>query len=359
MSKSKIRIPSGRDKPTLPLSQIFGEENATDVAPIQPAPFRDPHEPGHRPRNRPPVTLIEGVPTYAYPNGAVPGPAPPKSWSPLFDSDGFDERTTAEWRRHALSLFFSQFPIGTDLDDSMPPLTQLCIRVLLKNCSSPEELVEYSAFISPHLRRTFIRWRAVHQPLSTAELYSLCAEEGHAEGELIVVGPEATLRLTHIRKLKSNRWIRSSTLSEEEDEEEEQSVEESLEGLSIDDQEEEEAWERTSSNVPPPLISLVLLRTRLSTPSVLPPTLTHLALLDLPRPVYVHHLPRICPLIEVLDLSYNIWLSDSSSDGTFDRTEWKKWRNLRILGLRECGITEGETARVNEQRWTDVKIIGL
>ncbi|KAI0093702.1 hypothetical protein BDY19DRAFT_918393 [Irpex rosettiformis] len=175
------------------------------------------------------------------------------------------------------------------------------------------------------------------------------------DGELVVVGPDATLRLTGMRMFKGKKWIKSSILSEEEEDElDEQTI---GEGESTDEGEED--WDRISSDVPPPLTSLALLRTRLSLPSALPPTLTHLALLALTRPIYIHHIPPVCPLIEVLDLSYNSWLADSSGESTFDRIEWKRWRNLRILGLRECRIVKAKTTRVNEQRWTDVEIFGL
>ncbi|KAI0810966.1 hypothetical protein BC629DRAFT_1589707 [Irpex lacteus] len=360
VSKSKIRISNelGYKLPTLPLSQIFGEANGNDIAPVQPAPFRAPDEPGHRPRNRPPITLIEGVPTYAYPNGAVPGPAPPKSWSALFDRDRLDERDTSEWRRNALSLFFSHVPLPSARpDSSIPSLSNLCMRVLLKYCPSPEDLSECAPFISPHLRRDFIRWCAIHLPLPMAKLHALCSDVGHADGELIIVGPEASFRLDRIRRPQGKKWVNPSALAEEEEEWDIESFDQNEEHVPA--QEEDEDWDRASSDLPPPLVSLVLLRTHLSVPSALPPTLTHVALLAFPRPIHIHHLPPVCPLIEVLDLSFNGWLSESSGEGTFDRIEWKRWRNLRVLGLRDCGITVGKAARINEQRWTDVEIIGM
>ncbi|KAI0689788.1 hypothetical protein BC835DRAFT_226793 [Cytidiella melzeri] len=367
VSGSKIRLlnESGYNKPSLPLSQIFGgtgsdATDAQDMAAVQPAPFRAPGQPGHRPR--PLVTLIEGVPTYAYPDGAVPGPKPPKSWSALFDPR--DERTGQEWRQSALSLFFSQLPLASDTashdsESAIPTLASMCLRVLLRMCSSAEELAGHAQYVSPHLRRELMRWCAVHQPLSSAKLHALCADEGHADGELVVVGPEAGLRFDHLRRLKGKNWTRPgpSALADEEEEWEDSEADGGDESPGI--LEEECDWDKSSPDIPPPLVSLVLFKTNLSVPSILPPTLTHLALLALPRPTHVHHLPAICPLIQVLDLSFNGWLAEPSSEGTLDRVEWRRWRSLRVLGLKECGITTQKIAKVNEGRWTDVEIIGL
>ena len=97
----------------------------------------------------------------------------------------------------------------------------------------------------------------------------------------------------------------------------------------------------------------------------LPPTLTHLALLALPQHAPIHRLPQICPLLEVLDLSFNKWLSGKDeygagpSDGTLSRVEWRRWGHLRVLGLRECGVKSDIVKRVNASRWTDVEIIGV
>ena len=98
---------------------------------------------------RPPVSLVEGVPTYAYPNGAVPGPRPPRSWTPLFDED---ERHGVAWRARALRLLFDDLrnlrlyglpgapsaPIG----QASPPLlvvqgitSVVCVRILFVVCA--------------------------------------------------------------------------------------------------------------------------------------------------------------------------------------------------------------------------------
>jgi hypothetical protein len=353
--------------PTLPLSQIFGETNGDavggDIAPVPSAPFRAPGQPGHRPRARPPVTLIEGVPTYTYPNGAIPGPRPPKSWSALFEHG--EERVGSGWRESALSLFFSQLPLpnaARTQGSRVPALANLCLRLLLRCCSSAEELEGYAPFISPHLRRELLRWCAVNRPLSDAELNALCADEGHVDGELVVVGPEVSLPLRLTKRLRRKQPMGPSILTEDEEEWAAEAAEENVASLDV-----EGDWDQSSLDIPPPLTSLVLLKTSLPTSSAFPPslsyilapTITHLALLALPRPIHVHRLPEMCPLIEVLDLSYNSWLGEPSGEWTLERVEWKRWHALKVLGLKECGVVSTKLSKVNEGRWIDVEIVGV
>ncbi|KAI0345165.1 hypothetical protein BDW22DRAFT_1002644 [Trametopsis cervina] len=364
VSGSKIRIfnASHYYQPSLPLSQIFGgpgsETPEPDTVPLQPAPFRAPGQAAQGARVRPPVTLTEGVPTYAYPDGAVPGPKPPKSWSALFDRE---ERNTPEWRRAALSIHFSNLPVPSGeagQDRRVPSLTHVCLQNLLALCTSPEDLAECARYISPHLRRVLMRWCAVNRPLPDGKLYALCADDKHADGELVVVGPEASLRPGYIRGLRGHEGARASSS---------RLLEEDAHWGSDDRTKDnaEEDWDQSMADVPPPLTSLAILKVDLLSPSLLPPTLTHLSLLALPRAVNIHHLPGICPLIEVLDLSFNPWLTDPDLgtkgvvEGTLDRVEWKKWRQLRVLGLRECGVKDLDMTKVNWERWVDVEVIGI
>ena len=124
----------------------------------------------------------------------------------------------------------------------------------------------------------------------------------------------------------------------------------------------------------------------------------------------LHRLPRLLPLLEVLDLSYNPWLGqpkivpfsagdtrldqrrdgalhpgiaigggtfgrdtrewrdggeNSSVDGRrtgenlLERTEWTRWSSLKVLGLRECGVGKDILVKVNQGRWVDVEVIGV
>ncbi len=68
-------------------------------------------------------------------------------------------------------------------------------------------------------------------------------------------------------------------------------------------------WE-TEESTEEPLLSLILVSTHLPTTILfaLPPSITRLALIDLPTPIPLHRLPKLCPMLILLDLSYNKWL---------------------------------------------------
>ncbi|KAH9180648.1 hypothetical protein EDB89DRAFT_1900477 [Lactarius sanguifluus] len=86
---------------------------------------------------------------------------------------------------------------------------------------------------------------------------------------------------------------------------------------------------------------------------------TRLALVNLSAPVPLHRLPDKCPLLEVLDISYNDWLGEPAWGGerALEKVAWQRWAYLKILGCRECGIALEELRRVNEGRWDDVTIV--
>ncbi|KAI0082623.1 hypothetical protein K474DRAFT_1702621 [Panus rudis PR-1116 ss-1] len=301
----------------------------------------------------------------------------------LFDSGHRDNVQTLEWREFALSVLFSNVPLtlwqyseegegrdvcsGRQQSRRVPSLVDLCLQVLLDHCRGPhfgELLVPY---LPSHLRRRLLRWTAVHSPLPSSKLFTLCKPHGHIQGELIVVGPHASLPADYFRK-------DTTELVEQAD-------------PPLVAEADDDSWEleESSDDSPEPLVSLALVYTPLapSTLFSLPPTLTHIALLSLPIPTPIHRLPRICPLLETLDLSYNRWLShvevvggdvegrvvsvhsgkaDRSSESNeklIDRVEWIRWRRLRVLGLRECGVGQDIIAKVNKGRWSDVQVIGV
>jgi Ran GTPase-activating protein (RanGAP) involved in mRNA processing and transport len=84
-----------------------------------------------------------------------------------------------------------------------------------------------------------------------------------------------------------------------------------------------------------------------------------MALLNLPTPIALHRLPGVCPLLEVLDLSYNIWLSSTSRNAPkiLERVEWCRWNCLRVLGLRDCLISDEMLQKLNKGRWDDVQVV--
>lgn len=258
------------------------------------------------------------------------GPAPPKSWT-SDKSQQQDHYETAEWRSQALSLAASH--IDGFIDSSQPPsLALICLKILFK-CTQTEIREDIAPFIPVHLRRDFIRYSAIHFPLSDWKLDVLFYPDGHADGEILIVGPKVSLR--------DDYFLRGSH-----------------ELLPRHPQPDED-WESDSHSVKP-LKSLLLVSTRLSASTflTLPPTLTHIALINIHNPIPLHRFPKICPLVEFLDLSYNHWLGQPGEGiSTLDRVEWTRWIHLKVLGLRDCHIPEEILKKVNRERWDDVTIV--
>ncbi|KIK92406.1 hypothetical protein PAXRUDRAFT_577828 [Paxillus rubicundulus Ve08.2h10] len=298
-------------------------------------------------------------------NTWVAGPGPPRSWlSPPYSSAssrpkdssrleiGADDITnTPAWRELALSLMFSP-DIASSLRPSsnfrgtiypnsrrVPPLAFLCLRLILVASSGPD-LVEITPYIPPHLRHALLRYTAVHAPLSQVMLDALSDRTGHVNGELIVVGPRTSLHRNSFQKSQDgiNGAIESNDVST--------------------------SWDSAQDIEPPPLLSLAVLSSLLSIPTflTLPPTITHLALINISYPVPLQRLPTTCPLLVLSDLSYNIWLSASASAGRGGRTlleevEWGKLRKLEMFGVRGCLVTSKVLLEINRARWKDVKVI--
>lgn len=273
------------------------------------------------------------------------------------------------------------------------PLTQICMRVLLATfpdvAGFRQELLN---FLPPMLRRDVLRYTAVHDPLPNRKLYSLFEPEGHVDGEVIVVGPQATLQRDLFPSLSSSLEAREES---EGDPEEALAEDERVEPLGSyqvasdpperdlnaaeteDNVDKGGSWEEESSasqDLPPPLHTLIVHNAQVSSMMLFrfPPTLTRLALLALPSPQVqpgpqIHRLPRMCPLLEVLDLSYNPWLNEPpggkglrNMESSLDRIEWEKWARLRVLGLRMCNAPENIATRVNRGRLgEEVDIFGL
>ncbi|KAG6837295.1 hypothetical protein H0H93_011897 [Arthromyces matolae] len=251
----------------------------------------------------------------------TPGPEPPKSWTLIRPSQVPQE--TPAWRLRALSLVM---PVASP---RVPTLANLCLRILA-SVPAPEFHTDVIPWLAPHLRRDLIRFTAVHTPLPGAKLWPLYEPNGHVGTELIVVGPQAVL--------KDDYFIQSKALSE---------------------QTSDQDWDTDGRDVEP-LYTLVLISTRLATSTVFsfPPTITRMALINLPTPIPLHRLPNTCPLLIVLDLSYNSWLSViDDSDKAFERIDWGRWNTLNVLGLRECAISSTIVKKVNKGRWDDVQIV--
>lgn len=253
------------------------------------------------------------------------GPRPPKSWRL---TSKVNVHATSTWRAHALGLILGYR--GSNLP-AVPPLTQLCLQILA-SFSSSEFTEGVVPFLPSHLCCDLIRYAAIHAPLPPSKLYPMYSQEGHANGELLIVGPQATLR--------DDFFIRDNNKSD---------------GSSSQDLSD---WD-SESPMPPSLCTFILMSAPMSISVVLslPPTITHMALLNLPAPIALHRLPGICPLLEILDLSYNTWLNSTSRDA-LARVEWSRWNCLRVLGLRECFVTCEMLQKLNKGRWDDVQVVG-
>ena len=261
------------------------------------------------------------------------GPAPPKSWTS--DKSLQDHRETAEWRSQALS--FAASHINGFIDFSQPPsLALICLKILLAKCSPTEIREDIVPLVPVHLRRDFIRYSAIHFPLSDWKLDVLFYPDGHADGEILVVGPKVSLRDDYFLR-GSHELLHFNPRHPQPDED----------------------WESESPSVKP-LQSLLMVSTRLSASTLLtlPPSLTHIALINIHNPLPLHRFPKICPLLEFLDLSYNLWLGQPGVGiSTLDRVEWTRWIHLKVLGLRDCHVPEDILKKVNRGRWDDVAIV--
>lgn len=306
------------------------------------------------------------LPTLVYPEtitaagDVVAGPIP-KSWAAAKPNKCVvnDPR---KWRIDALSVVLSRLPSGSNLLPSdfssenilPPPLTLLCFRVLLSSYSDVEFAEHVIPYLPPHLRRDLLRYTAVHSPLPNSKLYALCEPEGHCDGELIVVGPRATLRSNHFRRTPV------LNLHYCEEDIEDSKVLDSVSDESVDSVVVED-WDtlHEDQSSHPPLQTFILISSHISAATLLtlPPTIVHLALINLPSPVPLHRLPGICPLITVLDVSYNKWLVQVIEGRTaLEKIIYSRWTGLKVLVLRGCSLTRSIQS-INRGRWIDVEII--
>ncbi|KZP03571.1 hypothetical protein FIBSPDRAFT_828128 [Athelia psychrophila] len=290
----------------------------------------------------------------------VAGPIP-RSWALQADKQNQPKIQTLETARRidALSVVLPRLPSSCDLSEPngtarTPPLTMLCLRLLMHSLSAADFAEDVVPHLPPHLRRAIIRYAAVHEPLSSAQLYALCEPDGHADGELLVMGPKATLRPDHFRKTASGApgpvdaaWALGA---------QQLLGDENAAPGDWDSVANERTWDT-------PLQAFVLYWSFISTPTLLtlPPTLTTLALIALPSPVPIHRLPDVCPLLVTLDLSHNPWLAGDAPPGaygtTLERTKWGKWARLQVLALRKCRPSKSVVRDVNQGRWNDVEIL--
>ena len=257
------------------------------------------------------------------------GPVP-KSWRTA--PKEVQDKGTPEWRADALSLVPGGLPANQIL---VPSLTELCMRVLLDTFPELEDFEQaLLPFLPLHLRYALQRYTAIHAPLSTPRLHALLGGSNHLNGELIVVGPDASLRKEAIASTYSDHRIPTYGFQD---------------------------WETEDPFVDSfELQTLALVSIDISFQALLtfPRSLRRLALVDISTSLPIFRLPLLCPSIVVLDLSYNSWLRDADRSGTIlGLVNWDKWGDLDVLGLRGCIVYQDTLDRVNQNRWMDVQII--
>ncbi|KAI0054155.1 hypothetical protein FA95DRAFT_1551962 [Auriscalpium vulgare] len=327
-----LRAPTG---PSLPYAEIYGSSSP-------PAPPRAPER------------VTSGT-------DAKPAAGPvPRSWAVPAPKDEGPAVDSAAWRAQALALIFkfaaepsSGAHHADATDGRLPPLTQICLRVLLHHYGAqPDTMRTLAAHMAPHICRQLLRLTAVHAPLPDASLYALLGPAGHVDGEAIVVGPHATPRTGLFR---AGHGKPDPDEHEHEHEQQDSGMPTSEPAREWDAPADADDW------APQAISTLALLCTPLSVRALLalPPSLTALALVRLPTPVPVHRLQEKCPLLEVLDLSFNEWLRTPmwGEERALQRVAWRSWGSLRVLGVRGCGLEREVLREVNEGRWVDVEIV--
>lgn len=315
-----------------------------------------------------PINLIypSGSPASATSTSWVPGPSPPRSWRspatstplPIEVKSDIDVATNSPaWRERALSLLFSADITSSPSSSSrliypdpnpIPQLTLLCLQLIRATCPCAD-LAQVVPYIPLHLRRALLRYTAIYAPLSQIELDGLCEDTTQVDTELIVVGPRNTLRWSAFRR---NDHTTDACQGD-------------TDKLERRHSEPNESWEavQPQDSEPLELRSLAVLSSPLSAVTVLafPPTITHLALVNIPHRIPLQRLPMICPLLVLLDLSYNAWLYSCEvvdrGKPILEEVGWGKLRRLEVLGLRASPVTPTLLLELNRGRWEDVRII--
>jgi hypothetical protein len=311
------------------------------------------------------------------------------------------------WRSKALSLFFSAqqcddsdvastaaAEAGVGAENSRltrtrtrtrtrpcPSLVECCLRVLLEQYCASEgggndgdddgdvsTLEELASVLPPHHRKEIVRMCAVRCPLSGARLRALLGVgRNHVEGELVVVQPASPLRQEMFRTQTHEAHVRVQRHQQESGSEKpwqcdaEEADHSGSTTVDVTDVTRSDWQEQEPEQEQEPFSAVAIVSTTLSIPVLLalPSSLTRLALVHLSAPIPIHRLPDKCPLLELLDISYNPWLAEPAwgRERALERVEWGRWEYLKVLGCRDCGVTLDELREVNEGRWEDVRIV--
>jgi hypothetical protein len=227
-------------------------------------------------------------------------------------------------------------------------------------------LEELASVLPPHHRKEVVRMCAVRCPLSGARLRALLGVgRNHVEGELVVVQPASPLRQemfrTHIHEAHRRESGSEKPWRCDDDDDDAEEADHSGSTVAVTDATRSDWQEQEPEQEQEAFTAVAIVSTTLSIPVLLalPSSLTRLALVHLSAPIPIHRLPDKCPLLELLDVSYNPWLAEPSwgRERALERVEWGRWAYLKVLGCRDCGVTLGELREVNEGRWEDVRIV--
>ncbi|KAJ3551006.1 hypothetical protein NMY22_g68 [Coprinellus aureogranulatus] len=283
------------------------------------------------------------------------GPVPPKSWAKA-QLTKQDIYLTSTWRSEALSLLYAQLDVRI-AEERILPLSVLCLLPLVTGCTTSELRCDVLPYVPQHLRKQVVRYTAVQKPLSSSRLWLLYEEDGHSDGEMIVVGPDVAIRddyflqhnQGHMNTLPEEARAPERGFSKRDDEE--------CSGYEDDGADD---WEN-DDNSSKLLTTFAAISTRLPTSTILtlPPTITHLALIRTTAPVALHRLPQTCPLVVFLDLSFNDWLERPTieTEKSLARVDWSRWSQLQTLGWRTYPMPDTLRTRINKGRWDDIAII--
>lgn len=254
----------------------------------------------------------------------ISGPPPPPSW--IFGSEKGANLSSPEERYDALKPFLERTSLSPleDPFESIPSLKMMCIQIILTERDEHGRIpLEILPYVPMNLRTAIALHAAIFDPLMADDLVRLYTTEDYEEHP----AQPAQLMITDISNDSASFTFSSLFVSQ-----------------TVRDPTED--WEESTNDVPT-LTSMAVLRSSFprSVISLLPPTLTHLALIHLDAEAYdvppLWRLPALTPMITFFDLSYNShWLSRGSKS-VLDRVPWNFWTRLTYVGLRESGFDDG------------------
>lgn len=280
----------------------------------------------------------------------TPGPPPPRSWIPVTNSAN---PNYPEWRSNALSFIFHRSPFSkfqtkfcpksphADPTASsalgIPSFFHICLHTILVQFGGiPPDMYRH---IPRHILREYVRHSTIHQPLPKEDLlaiWNLDNNTNAVDGELLVTGSVTTFALS--------RSTRSSDV-----------VIQDWDTEGIDD---DGNYHNGNPDIPIPMHTFIALSASFNSSHIplLPASITHLALLNIPK-TPLHLLPHLLPHLIVLDLSYNPWINESHAL----RIDWRVWVDLEAVALRGCRIEVGDMKSIKKEmskgRLLDVEII--